>query len=44
MTEREMAYINYCKAHGFDPEEGWDDDYYACDFNENWFEYLGNVE
>ena len=40
MTDREKADNNYCKAHGFSPSEGWDDDYYSVDFSENWQKYV----
>ena len=40
MTDREKAYNNYCKAHGFSPSEGWDDGYYSEDFSENWQKYV----
>lgn len=36
----DVAYHNYLKAHGFDEDEGWDDDYYDCDFEENWRDYI----
>lgn len=34
------ARSNYLKEHGFSESEGWDDDYYACDFAENWHDYI----
>ena len=38
--KKQIAYNNYCKAHGFSPSEGWDDDYYSVDFSENWQKYV----
>lgn len=39
-ADKKKAYDNYLKAHGFTPEEGWDDDYYCVDFEENWQDYI----